>query len=130
MSSGCKLSGIFQIFMRTGQCALTNAALRQPAIQAVGKGLFVAVMVGRGAAGDTARRPQLLLEITQGQPFLNVVCRIKLATRIEGGHALRHQPRRQQNIGGDNEVAGGSLFHEVMIRLVKALANAYRRDQG
>lgn len=43
--------------------AMTRPIPRQPAIQAVGERLFIAIVVGHRSAGCHTRRPQLFLEI-------------------------------------------------------------------
>jgi len=50
-----------------------------------------------------------LLEIAQGQPFLNVLRGIRLAARIQHGNAVPHQPRRQENIRRDHQVISSRL---------------------
>src|SRR5207302_5265977 len=102
----------------------------QETIEVVGEALPVALVERRRTAEDVAGGSQLLHEIAHGQTLTNIVFRVELPSRVERVSPACDHLRGQGYVGGDHEVAGLDLLHDLMVGDVEALGHAHALDEG
>ena len=86
----------------------------------IGEALPVTLVERRRAAENIASRPQLLHKIAQGQALTNIVFRVELSSRVERVSSSRDHLGGQGDVGGDHEVAGLDLLHDLTVSKVEA----------
>ena len=96
----------------------------------IGEALPVALIERRRAAEDIAGGPQLLHEVAQGQAVTNIVFRVELSSRVERVSPACDHVGGQGDVGGDHEVAGLDLLHDLTVSKVEALGHAHALDEG
>src|SRR3954471_18356606 len=94
--------------------------LAQEAVELVGEALAVGVVERRRAAGALARAAQLVQVVAQGEALGDVLDGVELAARVEGVATLGDDVRGERDVGGDDEVAGFELAHDVAVGDVDA----------
>src|SRR5467141_2305876 len=101
---------------------------REETVELVREALAVLVVERRRPAGPLPRAAQLVQVVAQRQALLDVLRRIELPARIERVPALGDHVRSERNVGGDHEIAGRELAHDVAIRDVDAARHLKRAD--
>jgi len=96
----------------------------------VGEALPVALVERRRTAEDIPGGPQLLHEIAHGQALTNIVFRVQLSSRVESVSSTADHLGGQGYVGGDHEVAGLDLLHDLMVGDVEALGDTDALDEG
>ena len=81
-------------------------------------------------AEDVAGGAELLHEIPQGQAVTDIVFRVELSPRIERVSPARDHLGGQRDVGGDHQVAGLDLLHDLMVGDVEAFCHADALDEG
>src|SRR5205809_3482827 len=101
---------------------------REEAVELVREALAVLVVERRGTAGPLPRPAQLVQVVAQREALLDVLRRIELAARIERVAALGDHVRGERNVGGDDEIAGRKLAHDVAVRDIDAARHLQGTD--
>lgn len=110
-----------QLFARTSLLSgLVFQLSHQKAIQLVDEGMAVFFAEHRWTARHHASVSQLIQQVAQRQPVLDVVLRIKLAPIVKGKGPLGNHPVGKGDIGRYHQVSPLCQFNDVVIGNIRS----------